>query len=890
MKSYKKLIAALSAAAILATSVSVTSFAEADGPTVEIIPVIPAPETEEAEEPTAEATTEETAETSETAETVETAETAETTEETAEITVEEIDYSQYLKDELIPVYPPMEDGSEFVPDYMPKNAEALNYGNASSSYYNLVDEGRVSGIRNQNPWGTCWAHAALASAESNMITKGYANTSIDYSEAHLAWFGIGPGPSSTSDPLYGDSRGADDATASYVYNAGGLWYDSVGALSRWSGAELESVVPYSIALSGNAPAESTRYDSYATLTEATVYDPSDMTGIKNCLVKNGAMQISYYHDNTYYNSSTAAYYTTQNSSNHAVTLVGWDDNYAVTNFNSSYRPSSKGAWIVKNSWGSNWGDNGYFYISYEDASLRNFVSYEMEKKGTYNKLYQYDGSLGMHASGGYIYYDGYKSMSNATSANVFTATASDQLSKVGFYTTSAGVEYKVTVFTNVSSTPNTGKVAFTTSGTMARAGYHTVNVSGVTLTKGQKFAVAVTLYGSTYHCYDKYNNKEGISYYSYTTTPESSTSWYDAYTNRSASPCIKAYTKAAAVGTPTNVKAVAGDGQVTISWNAVPGASNYAVLMKKGTGWLTLGSTGTKTTYTATGLTNGGKYYFVVKAYGNGAWSDDSEIVYAIPVCTTPQNLKAVPGDSKVTLTWNAVSGASNYAIFLRKGTEWLKIGASGTSNTYTARGLTNGGKYFFMVKAYANGSWSDESATVSATPVCITPQNVKASAGDSKVTLTWNAVSGASNYAIFLRKGTEWLKIGASGTSNTYTARGLTNGGKYFFMVKAYANGSWSDESAIVSATPVCITPQNVKAVGGSGKATITWNAVSGASNYVVMVKKGTSWVTLGSTGTKTSYIATGLTSGGKYYFAVKAYVNGAWSDMSEPAAASIS
>ncbi|MCI5668408.1 MAG: fibronectin type III domain-containing protein [Oscillospiraceae bacterium] len=284
--------------------------------------------------------------------------------------------------------------------------------------------------------------------------------------------------------------------------------------------------------------------------------------------------------------------------------------------------------------------------------------------------------------------------------------------------------------------------------------------------------------------------------------------------------------------------------------------------------------------------TNTNTYWFYpdLKAF------DDDGAFYISGEKPKPTNLKAIPGDSKVTLTWDAVEGATNYAVFLRKGSTWLKIGSSGTNTTFTSRGLENGGKYFYMVKAYVNGAWSGESDAAWAIPLCITPQNVKASAGDGKVTLTWDAVKGASNYAVFLRKGTAWLKIGSSGAGTTFTSRGLANGGKYFYMVKAYVNGSWSDESAVVSATPVCITPQNVKAVGGAGQATITWDAVTGATNYAVMMKKGTSWLTLGSTGAKTSYTAKGLASGGKYYFVVKSFVNGAWGDMSETVAASIS
>ena len=345
----------------------------------------------------------------------------------------------------------------------------------------------------------------------------------------------------------------------------------------------------------------------------------------------------------------------------------------------------------------------------------------------------------------------------------------------------------------------------------------------------------------------------------------------------------------AASAVPENVKASAGDGKVTLTWDAVEGAANYAVLMKKGAGWTVLGAAGNRTEYTVSGLTNGQKYYFAVKAYAGGAWGKASEAVAATPEKNIiPQNVKASAGDGKVTLTWDKVEGAANYAVFLRKGGTWLKIGTTGTGTAFTSRGLPNGGKYFYIVKAYVDGAWSGESAVVSAIPTCITPQNVKAFAGDGKVTLTWDKVAGAANYAVFLRKGSVWLKVGTTGTGTAFTSRGLPNGGKYFYMVKAYVNGSWSDESAVVSAIPTSITPQNVKAAGGAGKAEISWDAVKGASNYAVFVKNGNSWKSLGSAGKATAYTAKGL-AGGSYTFAVKAYVNGAWSDMSEAVTADV-
>jgi len=76
-------------------------------------------------------------------------------------------------------------------------------------------------------------------------------------------------------------------------------------------------------------------------------------------------------------SEIYAHYTYEHvQANHAVTVVGWDDSFPVSAFREGYQPPENGAWIVKNSWGEDWGKDGYFWLSYYDQSLSGIESFE----------------------------------------------------------------------------------------------------------------------------------------------------------------------------------------------------------------------------------------------------------------------------------------------------------------------------------------------------------------------------------------------------------------------------------------------------------------------------------------------------------------------------------
>ena len=773
-----------------------------------------------------------------------------------------------------------ENGNEVTPNLTPTGT--LAYHGTLPSKYSMVDRGYLPAVRNQGSEGSCWAHAGMAMAESSMIKQGYASaSSVDYSEKHLAWFAVGA-TAPQGDSLYGDFSGLGAPTA---YSAGGNMVDIMFTMMSWIGAEEESNVPYADFNSGVD--ESYRYHSYAHLQNVNLYDEKDINSIKEAIMRDGAVQISYYASSNYLTKNsgeyTAYYCPNGYTSNHSITVVGWDDNFSKSNFRTGGTPNNDGAWLCRNSWGSTWGTSGYFYLSYNDATVGEFASLTMEPTTNYGSIYQYDG--GCLRQNGYIYSTSRVSHTNiGGGANVFTADKNDEITAVSFYSAEAGWNYTINVYTGLTgSTPDTGTLAKSAviSGTQEYAGYHTVDLPvSVPVKAGEKFAVAVDLYdknGKHYVITDRYSPSTGLSFYKFYNT------WSDCTTKYKSNVRIKAYTKAVKTTVPQNVTASAGDNNVKLTWDKVDGATNYVIYSYADNTYTKLGYS-TTNSFTASDLINGKKYGFIVRSYVSGKWSDwsNDDAVYATPVGGTDvRNVKAVPGNGQVALTWDKVSGATNYVIYSYADGKYTKQGYSDTTS-FTVTGLTNGKEYGFIVRSYANGTWCgwQPSDAIFATPVNAKPQNVQAMAGDKEVHLIWDDVDGAEEYVIYSYVDGNYAKLGYSEYSG-YTAEGLTNGRKYGFIVKAWVNGRWNDWSNddAVYAEPVGAfdKPLNIKAAAGNQEVYLTWGEVDGAEMYVVYIYADGKYTKLGYT-EDTGYTAEGLTNGKKYGFIVRSYLDGQW------------
>ncbi|MCL6520371.1 MAG: hypothetical protein K6T99_11115 [Armatimonadetes bacterium] len=386
------------------------------------------------------------------------------------------------------------------------------------SSFDLRNLGKVTPIRNQGSCGSCWAFATYGSMESCLLP----DETWDLSENNLK-----------------NQHGFDPTCC-----AGGNHWMSTAYLARWDGPIIEGDDIYNASSCTSPTGLAIRKHVQAVDFIPDRAGPLDNNNIKQAVMTYGAVYTTFYWNSYYFNYSTCAYYFNgMGVSNHAVCIVGWDDNYPASNFYIT--PPGNGAFIIKNSWGTSWGSNGYLYISYYDTCIGtdNALFHSAEPTINYKQVYQYD-PLGWVSSLGY---------GNTTGwfANVFTAATSDYLAAVSFYAASPNSSYEIYIYLNPTSGPinPSGPVA-SKVGSLANAGYQTIPLdSPVQLTIGEKFSVVVKLTTPGYnwpipyeHPFPGYSSaataNSGESYVS-----SNGTSWNDI-TNyvSNANVCLKAFT------------------------------------------------------------------------------------------------------------------------------------------------------------------------------------------------------------------------------------------------------------------------------------------------------------------------------------------------------------
>lgn len=436
---------------------------------------------------------------------------------------------------------------------------------ALASSYDLRALGKVTPVRDQGPYGTCWAHATFGSMESCLLPA----EGRDFSENNLV------------------NRDGFD----YGFNTGGHYFMSMAYLAAWSGPVNESDDPYPKLGYNPAGLSAVKHAQQMRIIPGKS-GPAENDIIKQALMDYGAVYASYYHENSYFSTANNAYcYTGSNWGNHAVTLVGWDDNFDKAKF--TVAPPGNGAYIVKNSWGASWGESGYYYVSYYDTKFGYeplCAFYSAEPPDNYGEIYSHD-PLGWVTSLGVA-------TDTFWGANVFTATATGGLAAVGFYANSLNTGYTIRVYTGVSpGAPGSGTLMATKTGTSAVPGYRTIRLdSPVALAEGQGFSIMVglTTPGYNYPQPVEYSvvgyssaatAAAGQSYYS-----SDGDSWYDlASWNTTANFCIKGYSVMGnspeiAIEQPAGTPLADGIGTVSLGAAAIGSSQAARVFTIRSTG------------------------------------------------------------------------------------------------------------------------------------------------------------------------------------------------------------------------------------------------------------------------------------------------------------------
>ena len=418
---------------------------------------------------------------------------------------------------------------------------AYPYSSDEKDLLNLYFDTRLPYVRDQGATGTCWAHSALGAIESYLMshpdsrdihgdikrdTVGYKNLlpGINYSELHLAYFTY----HNTENPLIGGQE-KDKTTAnlkdSSFFDFGGDEFFAAKTLFNWRGAVDETLFPLSdyvkFDTSDKKSAVTGIPDDYAENSDSIhlsnayyINIEENVNQVKQAIIENGAVCVGYDDEDGCYNEEYNTYYNVDGGSpNHAVNIVGWDDNFPLEFFKNDLideyvhdyeedredlLPQNNGAWLIRNSWWDTLADPdddklsylSYFWISYEDPSLSDVLVLEAEQADNYNNNYFYTNSLSSEGTE-----TDFDTVANVFTLNGASGSEKESIDAVALLTRDANVKYNISVYAvDSEGKPDLSKKLniTDTEGTIVFPGIYTIPLaSPVILKRGERFAVVV---------------------------------------------------------------------------------------------------------------------------------------------------------------------------------------------------------------------------------------------------------------------------------------------------------------------------------------------------------------------------------------------------------------
>ncbi|MBF0476289.1 MAG: hypothetical protein HQK59_10745 [Deltaproteobacteria bacterium] len=384
----------------------------------------------------------------------------------------------------------------------------------------------ITPVKDQNPCGVCWVFSSVAGLEGkvNIATGGSANP--DYSEQNIK--------NCYQDIAAGGDRcqtGANILIANAYLSTHGAVQDACDPFDPNQNTSCKSTCPAQV-----FPTElrMISYDQAASPDDIKYALTTYQSPVMTAMYADSAM--------AYAAGAPALCGYVGQDTNHAVTIVGWDDNKTAA---GSCTP---GAWLVKNSWGTGWGDKGYFWIAYGQRSIGVwsgvFSGYRTPYPG--DTVYHFD--VGFNGFTG-----GYKTTNYA--AAVFSAKASATLKRVEFATSKPNSTYEIKVFStwNGPTAAPSGQLGTTQTGNIVQSGFYSVELNTpINLTAGGTFVVHVktsTPAGAGYGFYFDGTHKPGPA--GATFVGGDGTTWTDTSTFQGGSGPVIVHAVTSGSSTPT---------------------------------------------------------------------------------------------------------------------------------------------------------------------------------------------------------------------------------------------------------------------------------------------------------------------------------------------------
>ncbi len=380
------------------------------------------------------------------------------------------------------LYPAPEDAYRYVSDDAAE--ESL------PERFDLREKGLVSPVREQGNYQTGWAFAAVQSVESSLISR---NAKIDLSEWQLACsmyshtFGYPADKDAFLQEEASDKQimGLLAGCIGPVREEDALYGDMDYADKSLTMEEIQAQAAYHV----------TDVYTYPYLQEAENFS-AQCEAVKQAVYAGEAVSFSYVHAENCYNEAFHSYYydpdqaETGAITGHSACIVGWDDTFPAEQFNTD--PGRDGAWLVKNSWGTNWGEYGFFWISYADDTVNSLLSFDAVPADD-SMLYQHDdfgcfGSFSSNPSGDEA----------AWIANMFTAGQDMWVTSAMLCCMEADDVCEITVYKGCEEgIPLSGEASAVTSTILSRTGYQTIPLAEPVFVKaGERFSVTVRLSGN----------------------------------------------------------------------------------------------------------------------------------------------------------------------------------------------------------------------------------------------------------------------------------------------------------------------------------------------------------------------------------------------------------